>query len=144
MTIRDSASVEIARPPAEVYAYIADIRNEPTWHTDIASVPSEAQPTPAVGQVTPVKFKPFMGKTDGAFTVLEVQPGSKIVSKAELAGFAPTITYLVELAGSGARFTRSVEMEPKGFLKLMSPMMKRMVPKRNAEFVQNLKRALER
>jgi carbon monoxide dehydrogenase subunit G len=142
--IRASAGIDVSQSPDEVYSYVADLRNEPTWHTDIASVPAEADPTPVVGSVTHVKFKPFMGKTDGVFTVLDVQLGSKIVFKAELAGFAPTVTYLVEPAGGGARFTRSVEMEPKGFMKLMSPMMRRMVPKRNAEFVQNLKRALEK
>jgi hypothetical protein len=142
--IRSSESVEVGRPADEVYRFVADLRNEPAWHTDIASVPPDTDPTPTVGRTTAVKFKPFMGKTDGQFTVLEVQQGSRIVQKAELAGFAPTITYLVEPAGSGARFTRTVEMEPKGFLKLMAPMMKRMVPKRNAEFVRNLKRALEK
>ena len=140
--VASSESVEIARAPADVYEYVADLRNEPTWHVDIVGVPSDTPPEPEVGRVVHVTFKPFMGKTDGTFTALEVEPGSKIVYRADFAGLQPAITYLVEPAGAGTRFTRSVEMQPRGFAKLMTPMMKMMVPKRNRVFVRNLKRAL--
>jgi uncharacterized protein YndB with AHSA1/START domain len=141
--IKSSESVDIARVPADVFRYVADLRNEPTWHVDIASVPEDAPPVPEVGRVGSVKFKPFMGKTDGTFTALEVEPGSLIVYRADFAGLQPLITYRVEPAGSGARFTRTVEMQPRGLATLMTPMMKMMVPKRNRIFVQNLKRVLE-
>gem|GEM_PF-684838 len=141
--VTSSESVDIDRAPADVFRYIADLRNEPAWHVDIVSVPADTPAQPVVGRVIRVKFKPFMGKTDGTFTALEVQPGSRIVYRADFAGLQPVITYRVEPAGSGSRFTRAVEMQPHGFAKLMTPMMKMMVPKRNRLFVQNLKRALE-
>ena len=141
--IASSESIEIDRAPADVFRFVADLRNEPLWHVDIASVPADTPAEPEVGRVVPVKFKPFMGKTDGTFTALEVEPGSRIVYRADFAGLQPVITYRVETAGAGARFTRAVEMQPRGFAKLMTPMMKRMLPKRNRVFLQNLKRALE-
>jgi uncharacterized protein YndB with AHSA1/START domain len=141
--ITSSESVHVDRPPSEVFGYIADLRNEPAWHVDIASVPADTPATPEVGRVVPVTFKPFMGKTDGTFTALEVEPGSRIVYRAALAGLQPVITYEVEAADAGARFTRAVEMQPRGVVKLMTPMMKMMVPRRNRLFVQNLKRVLE-
>jgi len=61
----------------------------------------------------------------------------------DFAGLQPRITYTVEPAGDGTRFTRAVEMRPSGFKALMTPMMAFMVPRRNKVFVQNLKRALE-
>ena len=141
--VTSSESVDIDRSPADVFGYVADLRNEPAWHVDIIGVPADTSAQPEVGRVVPVKFKPFMGKTDGTFTALEVQPGSRIVYRADFAGLQPVITYQVEPLGSGARFTRAVQMEPHGFAKLMTPMMKMMVPKRNRLFVQNLKRVLE-
>ena len=143
LIVTSSESVEIQRAAADVFRYVADLRNEPTWHVDIVSVPADTPAEPEVGRVVPVKFKPFMGKTDGTFTALEVERGSRIVYQADFAGLQPVITYQVESAGAGARFTRAVEMQPHGFAKLMTPMMKMMVPKRNRLFVQNLKRALE-
>jgi uncharacterized protein YndB with AHSA1/START domain len=126
-----------------VFRYVADLRNEPAWHIDIASVAADTPAEPEIGRVVPVKFKPFMGKTEGTFTALEVDPESRIVYRADFAGLQPVITYRVERAGASTRFTRTVEMQPRGFAKLMTPMMKMMVPRRNRLFVRNLKRALE-
>jgi uncharacterized protein YndB with AHSA1/START domain len=140
----DSAeSVTIDRPAAEVFAYVADLRNEPRWHVDIATVSSDTDPVPVVGKTYPLKFKPFLGKTDGTFTALEVEPGARVVYRADFAGLQPRITYTVEPAGTGSRFTRAVQMRPTGVKILMTPMMTFMVPRRNKTFVQNLKRALE-
>lgn len=55
----------------------------------------------------------------------------------------PRITYTVEAAGDGSRFTRTVEMRPEGLKVLVTPMMAFMVPRRNKVFVENLRRALE-
>jgi uncharacterized protein YndB with AHSA1/START domain len=141
--IKSAESVVIARTPEEVFQYVADLRNEPNWHVDIASVPEQTDPVPIVGKTYPLNFKPFMGKTDGTFTALDVKHGSRLQYRADFAGLQPRITYTVEPAGEGARFTRGVEMQPSGLKVLMTPMMAYMVPRRNKVFVQNLKSVLE-
>ncbi|MDP9222355.1 MAG: SRPBCC family protein [Actinomycetota bacterium] len=141
--VKSAESVVIARTADEVFRYVADLRNEPNWHVDVASVPPDTDPLPIVEKTYPVKFKPFMGRTDGTFTVLEVDPGARVVYRANFAGLQPRITYTVEPVGDGARFTRAVEMRPRGVNVLMTPMMAFMVPRRNKVFVHNLKRALE-
>ena len=140
---RSSESVVVDRPPGEVFAFVADLRNEPQWHVDITSVPPDTDPLPVVGKSYDVKFTPFMGRTDGTFTAEEVIPGSKIVYRAELAGIRPQITYVVEAVDGGARFTRAVDLRLTGALRLMTPVMALMVPRRNKVFVQNLKRVVE-
>ena len=141
--VKSAESVVVARTADEVFRYVVDLRNEPNWHVDIASVPPETDPVPVVGKTYAVKFKPFMGKTDGTFTALEVEPGARVVYRADFAGLQPRITYTVEPAGEGTRFTRAVEMRPSGLKMLMTPMMAFMVPRRNKVFVHNLKRTLE-
>jgi uncharacterized protein YndB with AHSA1/START domain len=141
--VRSAESVVVARTADEVFRYVADLRNEPNWHVDVASVPPETDPLPIVGKTYAVKFKPFMGRTDGTFTVLAVDPGARVVYQGDFAGLQPQITYTVEPVGDGARFTRAVEMRPRGVKVFMTPMMAFMVPRRNKLFVQNLKRALE-
>lgn len=141
--VKSAESIIIARAPDEVFAYVADLRNEPSWHIDIASVRPDTDPVPVVGKTYPLTFKPFMGKTQGTFTALEVEPGSRVVYRADFAGLQPQITYTVEAAGPGTRFTRAVDMRPAGVKALMTPMMAFMVPRRNRVFVRNLKRALE-
>jgi uncharacterized protein YndB with AHSA1/START domain len=141
--VKSAEGVAIARTADEVFRYVADLRNEPNWHDDIASVPADADPVPVVGKTYAVTFKPFMGKTEGTFTALEVDPGARVVYRADFAGLQPRITYTVDPVGEGARFTRSVEMRPSGLKALMTPMMAMMVPRRNKVFVRNLKRVLE-
>jgi hypothetical protein len=141
--VKSAESVVVARTVDEVFGYVADLRNEPSWHVDIASVPPETDPVPVVGKTYELRFKPFMGKTDGTFTALEVELGARVVYRADFAGLQPRITYTVEPAGESTRFTRAVEMRPSGLKVLMTPMMAFMVPRRNRVFVQNLKRALE-
>ena len=44
--VKSSESVDIERVPADVFGYVADLRNEPTWHIDIFSVPEDTPPVP--------------------------------------------------------------------------------------------------
>jgi hypothetical protein len=141
--VSSAASVRIARPPDEVFGYVADLRNEPAWHEDLAAVPAATDPVPVVGKTYPVTFKPFLGKTEGSYTVLAVQPGAKVVYRASLGALQPEVTYSVSPEEGGTRFTRSVEMRPHGLAALMTPLMAVMVPRRNKVFVENLKRVLE-
>ena len=141
--VKSAESVVISRSPDEVFAYVADLRNEPNWHVDIDEVPADTDAIPVPGRTYPLKFKPFMGKTEGTFTAVEVVPGSRVVYRADFAGLQPTITYEVSGTDAGTRFTRAVELRPRGLKALMTPMMAVMVPRRNKVFVHNLERVLE-
>lgn len=141
--VKSAESVVINRPPGEVFAYVADLRNEPKWHVDIDEVPPGTDAIPVPGHTYALKFKPFMGKTEGTFTALEVVTGTRVVYRGDFAGLQPTITYHVEPSDGGTKFTRAVEMRPRGIKTLMTPMMAMMVPRRNKLFVRNLKQTLE-
>ena len=77
------------------------------------------------------------------FTAIDKEPGALVVYRADFAGLQPQITYTVEREGEGTRFTRAVEMQPKGLKIMMTPMMAIMVPRHNKTFVRNLKQVLE-
>jgi carbon monoxide dehydrogenase subunit G len=141
--VRSAETVFIARGPQEVFRFVADLRNEPKWHTDVDSVPAGTDPVPVVGKTYPLKFKPFMGTTDGTLTAVEFQPDARIVYRGEFGGLKPTISYMIEPAGEGTRFTRSVELHPSGLKMLMTPVLALMVPRNNKAVVGNLKRELE-
>jgi carbon monoxide dehydrogenase subunit G len=137
------SSIDIARPAAEVFEFVSDLRNDPKWHTDILDAQLTSQGPVAAGSVFAIKFKPFMGQSQGTVTVAEHSPPRRTVLKGQMGKFAPTVTLMVEPEGEGARFTRRVEMQPPGLMRLMSPFMGGMFRKQNAGFVANLKRVLE-
>ena len=142
--VRSAETVVIRRAPGEVLGDDADRRNEPNRPRGGLWVGTATDPVPAVGKTYPLHFKPFMGKTEGSVTALDVTQGERLVYRAELAGLHPLVTYTVESAPEGTRFTRSVEMRPGGLALLMAPAMAFMVPRRNKVFVRNLKKVLER
>ena len=134
--------IAIARPSAEVFSYIADIRNDPSWHTDVLEVRSSTDAV-GMGTVFNVKVKPSMGVSEGTMTVSRFEPGRLIEFHGRMGRMAPTVTNICEPDADGTRVTRRVEMDPPGIMRVMSPLMSRMIGKSNEGFLANLKRLLE-
>jgi hypothetical protein len=61
----------VARPPSEVFAFVSDVRNEPRWHTDILEAKLTGGASVEKGSAFAVKFKPFMGQSEGTITIIE-------------------------------------------------------------------------
>ncbi|TMK22649.1 MAG: hypothetical protein E6G37_01720 [Actinobacteria bacterium] len=134
--------ISIARPQGEVFAYIADVRNDPSWHTDVLEVRSSTDVV-GPGTVFDVKVKPSMGVSEGTMTVSRFEPATLIEFRGQMGKMAPTVTNICEPDANGTRVTRRVELEPSGPMRLMTPMIKRMIAKSNQGFLTNLKRLLE-
>lgn len=143
MIIAES-TVVIKRPVKEVFAFVSDCRNEPQWHTDVI----EAAPTtPGPLQVGSTErwVLRFMGRRENMMRVTELVPDRLLALQGEneLMGTRAALSYRFEPTAEGTAFTRRIEIDLNGGAKLMKPLMKAMVPRRNARFVQNLKQVLE-
>ena len=134
--------ITIARPPAEVFNYVADVRNDPAWHTDVLEVRSSTDVV-GMGTVFNVKVKPSMGVSEGTMTVSRFEPGTLIEFHGRMGKMAPTVTNICEPEAQGTRFTRRVELEPPAIIRVMTPLIKRMIATSNDGFLANLKRLLE-
>ena len=128
----------------DVFRFISEATNEPKWHTDVTAVEPLQEGPMKVGNTYRWTFN-FMGKRQGTVEVIGLEPNrlAQIAVRKGPMGLTPTITLRVEPDGTGSRFSRAVRMEPKGMSKLMGPMMRSMVPKQNAVFVQNLAKLFE-
>jgi carbon monoxide dehydrogenase subunit G len=142
MIIAESTT-SIARPAADVFEFVSDLRNDPRWHTDILEARLAEEGPIGKGLTFIVRFKPFMGQSEGTVTVSDYEPPRRIVLQGKMGKMAPTVILSVEPQGEGSRFTRRVEMEPPGMMRLMAPFMGGTFRKRNAGFVANAKRVLE-
>ena len=143
MAVRVERSVSIARPPADVFAFVSDIRNDPKWHTDVREAKASTEQV-GLGTVFEVTMtKASMGVSGGTITVAEFDPPRAVVFQGKMGKMEPKVSYTVEPEGAGARYTRVVEIPTKGPMSLMAPMIKRMVGKANDGFLANLKRVLE-
>jgi hypothetical protein len=84
-----------------------------------------------------------MGVSEGTLTVSRFEPGKLIELTGRMGKMDPTVTNICEPDARGTRFTRRVEFEPPGIMRVMTPLMKRMIAKSNDGFLANLKQLLE-
>ncbi len=139
-----TVSTKVNRPAGEVFAFVAEMENEPQWHPDILE--AERLTDGEVGQGTSYKIQlrpQPMSPAEGTVEIIEFEPGRRIVSQSDLGNMKPIVTHIFEEASGGTEVTRRIQVETSGVMTLMSPIMKMMVRRRNGEFIENLKRTLE-
>ena len=139
-----SDSITIDRPVEGVFAYVTDVTNDPSWHTDVLEARKSTEGPVGVGTVWHAKFKPTMGISEGDMEVVTFEQNRKQVMEGDIGPMHPTLTYLLEPSDGGTKFTRHVQISVSGWMKIISPMMGMMLPKQNKGFLANLKRVLER
>jgi uncharacterized protein YndB with AHSA1/START domain len=140
--VKVERNISIVRPPAEVFSYMADVRNDPSWHTDVLEVTSSTDDV-GMGTVFNVRVKPSMGVSEGTMTVTRFEPGRLVEFDGRMGKMAPRVTNICEPDGQGTLVARRVEIEPPGIMRLMSPLMASKIGKSNEGFLANLKRVLE-
>jgi hypothetical protein len=89
------------------------------------------------------KFKPSMGISEGDMEVVTFEPDRLQVMKGDIGPMNPTLTYQLEASDGGTKFTRRVQITVSAWMKIVSPMMRMMLPNHNKGFLANLKRVLE-
>ena len=135
------SSTFIARTAEEVFAYVADVRNDQHWHKDVTSATVIKGGGPlTVGTVFDVK-----AKVSGTEEIIAYEAPHKVVLKGgDMGKMVPTDVRTIEPVDGGVRFTRHVDLDAGGFMGWMTNRMLGRVTKRNDQFVENLKQILER
>lgn len=85
-----------------------------------------------------------MGRRAAYWRVVELEPNRREVIDVTAPPFNPTLIYVFEQVDGATRFTRRIDVEPHGYVKVLAPLVRRMMQKRNASFMPKLKAALER
>lgn len=144
-----TASVEIARPPSEVFAYLADMANNPVWQRGQQWCAWTSDPPLDVGS-TYDQVASFLGRTiTSSFEVVEFEPGRRIRIKTTSGTMPIDVTREVTPTadGSGALVSAIVRGEPAGMLGVMTniaaPLMRIMVRNSIRGDYRRLKEILE-
>ena len=136
-------STRIDRPVDEVFRFVEDEDNMAKWDSDLIKASKTSDGPMGEGTTFHLDVKPFMGVKDGDGSVLAYRPNEKIELLFDLRKMKSHVFHLFKSEGGSTTFTRRVELEPQGFLKLMQPMMKGMIKKRNVTYLATLKDLLE-
>jgi hypothetical protein len=145
MPVDVTTEVVIDRSRDRVAAYAGDPSNAPEWYVNIKSVEWKTPPPLAVG--SRVAFVAhFLGRRLAyTYEFVEWVPGAKLVMRTAEGPFPMETTYTWESQGDGkTRMTLRNHGEPKGFSKIVGPLMAAAMRRTNRKDLSRLKALLER
>lgn len=135
--------VEIARPPAAVYVYLADPANLTLWQEDVEEVRA-ASDGPLVTGATFTEVRSFLGKrAESTLEVTAAEPGKEL-SLATVSGpVQVSIRHLLEPAGEGTRVLVEADADAGKLLGLGGPLLRKAAERKARGDFARLKALLE-
>lgn len=126
-----------------VSSYACDPSHAPTWYVNIQSVEWLTAPPVQVGsQMAFVAH--FLGRRLAyTYEVTELVPGERMVMRTAEGPFPMQTTYVFVAEGTGSRMTLRNQGEPKGFSRLMAPLMARMMRRAMTKDLAKLREILD-
>jgi uncharacterized membrane protein len=138
-------SIEIARPPEEVFAYIDQLDRHGEWQGTIISTKLETEGPTRVGSRATNKRKVPGGTQDVTYEITEHDPPRKASFKGTNGPVRPVGTVTVEPAGDGrSRVTLELDLRGHGFVGPLVAMLARSQARKQVpQDHQRLKERLE-
>lgn len=142
--IEFSVETEIARPPAEVFAYVTDPQKLPTWQRNTVSVRPEGDGPIGIGtRLHEVHRAPGGKELESVVEVSEFEP-ERVFALKMIEGPLPLDARLTfAAAGAGTHLTFTGSGEPGGMMRLAGPLLTHTLKRQFARHCENLKEALE-
>ena len=137
--MRYEQTIEIARPPEDVFAFLADLDNLPLWQPSVASVEGELEEG---GSFTEVRE--FLGKrVRSRLEVVAFDPPHELTLRVVEGPVPLTVRHVLDAAADGTSLTLSGVGEPGGLFRLAAPLAERAAKRQAGEDLRRLKRLLE-
>jgi hypothetical protein len=136
-------TVTIERPVEEVFAFLADFENIPTWNYAIKETIKISSGPVGVGS-TYRQSRSIPRRAEEGFEVTVFEPASRLAIRGQIGPFRTEASYLLEPVGSATRLTNEVALEPSSrVLRLVAPLAVSRVKAAVAENLGKLKQILE-
>lgn len=138
-----TTSVEIARAPEDVFAYITDVSRHPEWQAGLVAANVETDGPVGVGSRVVHRRKLGFGTVAATSEVTAFEPPRLVAFRGLDGPIRGDGAQRVEESGGGSRVSFELEMRGHGIGALMLPMARRQATRQVAESHENLKRILE-
>jgi uncharacterized protein YndB with AHSA1/START domain len=135
--------VLVERPAGEVFDFLADVRNEERWNPNVLRIESEADGPLSVGATFEGVYRRG-GRM--RFELVEAVRPRRLVFRGGGRQITLVGTLELEQAGSATRVRRKGEMEPRGLMKLLAPLMRKPIERQYATVAETFRQvaAMER
>lgn len=115
-------TVDIARAPAEVFAFLADGTTGSQWRSGVLDVAHKSGEGKGAVYTQGVKG-PFGRRVPADYEITAYEPDKRIGFRAIAGPVRPEGTYELEPNDIGTRLTFTLHCSPTGLAKLMTPMI---------------------
>jgi Polyketide cyclase / dehydrase and lipid transport len=135
--------VVIERPPEEVFAFLADLENLPSWDPAVEVTWKTSPSSVGVGTTyRQVRSAPRRGEE--VLEVIAFDPPRRLIIEGPIGPLRARIGYTLEEAAEATRLTNWVELEPPSIISLaMVPLAVSKIKTGVASNLELLKRILE-
>ena len=136
-------TVTIRRAVEDVFAFLADVENIPTWNHAIVEM-KKTSPGPVGVGTTYRQLRSVPSRSEEGFQVTAFEPSSRLEVHGDIGPFTATISYLLAPTDHGTRLTNVVDLESApGPLRLLAPLAASRVKTAVAANLDALKQLLE-
>jgi len=136
-------TVTIRRAVEDVFAFLADFENIPTWNHAIVET-KKTSPGPVGVGTTYRQLRSVPSRSEEGFQVTAFEPISHLEVHGDIGPFTATISYLLAPTDHGTRLTNVVDLESApGPLRLLAPLAASRVKTAVAANLDTLKHLLE-
>ena len=128
-------TVTIERPAEDVFAFLADFENVPTWNYAIEET-TKTSPGPVGAGTIYRQTRSIPRRSEEVFEVIVFEPVSRLEIQGQIGLFRTRASYELTPVVGGTRLTNEVDLEPtSGVLRLVAPLA---IPRVKAAVAQNL------
>jgi uncharacterized protein YndB with AHSA1/START domain len=136
-------TVTIRRAVEDVFAFLADFENIPSWNYAIVET-KKTSPGPVGVGTTYRQLRSVPSRSEEGFQVTAFEPSSRLEIHGDIGPFTATISYLLAPTDHGTRLTNVVDLESaSGVLRLVAPLAASRVKTAVAANLDTLKQLLE-
>lgn len=135
-------TIDIDRPPAQVFAFLADGTNDRLWRSGVLDIHLKSGQGNGAIYEQGVKG-PFGRRIAADYQITSHDPNRRLAFRAIAGPVRPQGAYELEPANGGTRVTFSLRCSPTGLAKLMTPMVAKTMRSEVAQ-LDNLRAALEK
>ena len=136
-------TVTIRRAVEDVFAFLADFENIPTWNFAIVET-KKTSPGPVGVGTTYRQLRSVPSRSEEGFQVTAFEPSSRLEVHGDIGPFTATVSYLLAPTDHGTRLTNVVDLEAaSGVLRLVAPLAASRVKTAVVANLDTLKQLLE-
>lgn len=133
----------INRTAEDVYAFLADGLNNPAWRSGVQAMSLKSGSAGALGAVYSQTLSGPGGRPlAGDYEITAAEPGRRLAFQVVAGPARPEGEYVLSQADGGTRVRFSLDLEPKGLMKIVGPLISRTMEAEVAQLAK-LKAVLE-